>query len=130
VTDDSAALTTIIASKRAPAKRLAALRKKVCVEIAPLRDGVIDLRWLMRKLGAEQVTSLLVEGGGEVNASFLFGGHTQRVAFFYAPKILGGRAARKGVAGDGVAAVKDALQLGDVEYRWLGPDLLLTARVE
>jgi len=70
-----------------------------------------------------------VEGGGEVNASFLFGGHAQRVAFFYAPKILGGRDARKGVAGQGVAAVKDALQLRDVEYRWLGPDLLLTARL-
>jgi diaminohydroxyphosphoribosylaminopyrimidine deaminase/5-amino-6-(5-phosphoribosylamino)uracil reductase len=130
VTDDSASLTTIVASKRAPAKRLAALREKVRVEIAPLRDGLIDLRWLMKKLGAEQVTSLLVEGGGEVNASFLFGGHAQRVAFFYAPKILGGRDARKGVAGDGVTDVRGALQLRDVEYRWLGPDLLLTARVE
>jgi diaminohydroxyphosphoribosylaminopyrimidine deaminase/5-amino-6-(5-phosphoribosylamino)uracil reductase len=129
VTDDLASLTTIIVSKHAPAKRVAALRRKVRVEIAPLRDGVIDLRWVMRKLGAEQVTSLLVEGGGEVNASFLFGGHAQRVAFFYAPKILGGRTARKGVAGDGVAEVKDALQLRDVEYRWLGPDLLLQARV-
>ena len=64
------------------------------MEIAPLRDGVTDLRWLMKNLGAEQVTSLLVEGGGEVNASFHFGGHAQRVAFFYAPKILGGRDAR------------------------------------
>ena len=99
------------------------------VEIAPLRDGVTDLRWLMKNLGAEQVTSLLVEGGGEVNASFHFGGHAQRVAFFYAPKILGGRDARKGVAGDGVAAVQEALPLLDVEYRWPGPDLLLTARV-
>ncbi len=129
VTDEFASLTTIISSRRAPAKRLASLRKKVRVEIAPLRDDVIDLRWLMKKLGAENVTSLIVEGGGEVNASFLFGGHAQRVAFFYAPKILGGRDARKGVAGQGVAAVQDALQLRDVEYRWLGPDLLLTARV-
>jgi diaminohydroxyphosphoribosylaminopyrimidine deaminase/5-amino-6-(5-phosphoribosylamino)uracil reductase len=129
VTDEFASRTIIVSSRRAPAKRLAALRKKVRVEIAPLRDGLIDLRWLMKKLGAEQVTSLLVEGGGEVNASFLFGGHAQRVAFFYAPKILGGRDARKGVAGDGIADVKGALQLRDVEYRWLGPDLLLMARV-
>jgi diaminohydroxyphosphoribosylaminopyrimidine deaminase/5-amino-6-(5-phosphoribosylamino)uracil reductase len=129
VTDELASLTTIVASRRAPAKRLAALCEKVRVEIAPLCNGVIDLRWLMKKLGAEQVTSLLVEGGGEVNASFLFGGHAQRVAFFYAPKILGGRDARKGVAGDGVTDVREALQLCDVEYRWLGTDLLLTARV-
>ena len=61
----------------------------------------IDLRWLLKKLGAENVTSLLVEGGGEVNASFLLGGLAQRVAFFYAPKILGGRDSRKAVAGEG-----------------------------
>ena len=59
------------------------------------------MRWLLKKLGAENVTSLLVEGGGEVNASFLLGGFAQRVAFFYAPKILGGRDSRKAVAGEG-----------------------------
>ena len=65
----------------------------------------IDLRWLLKKLGSENVTSLLVEGGGEVNASFLLGGFAQRVAFFYAPKILGGRDSRKGVAGDGAKSL-------------------------
>ena len=130
VTDRFASLTTIVVSKRAPAKRVAALRKRVRVEVAPVRDGLIDLRWLVRKLGAENVTSLLVEGGGEVNASFLFGGLAQRVAFFYAPKIIGGRDAPKSVAGNGISDLKDALQLRDIEYRWLGPDLLLTARVK
>ena len=65
------------------------------------RHPSLDLRWLLKKLGAENVTSLLVEGGGEVNASFLLGGFAQRVAFFYAPKILGGRDSRKAVAGEG-----------------------------
>lgn len=129
VTDKFASLTTLVVTKRAPAKRVAALRKRVRVEVAPLRGGVIDLRWLMRRLGAENVTSLLVEGGGEVNASFLFGGHAHRVAFFYAPKIIGGRAARKGVAGVGISNLKDALQLRDVNYRWLGEDLLMSARL-
>ena len=87
------------------------------------------MRWLLKKLGAENVTSLLVEGGGEVNASFLLGGLAQRVAFFYAPKILGGRDARKGVAGDGAKRLREVVQLRDVEWRKLGEDLLLTARV-
>lgn len=130
VTDRRASLTTIVVSKRAPARRVAALRKHVRVEVAPLRNGVIDLRWLMKKLGAENVTSVLVEGGGEVNASFLFNGLAHRIAFFYAPKIVGGRAAPKGVAGDGISHVKDALSLRDVEYRWLGEDLLMQARVQ
>jgi diaminohydroxyphosphoribosylaminopyrimidine deaminase/5-amino-6-(5-phosphoribosylamino)uracil reductase len=88
------------------------------------------LKWLLKKLGSENVTSLLVEGGGEVNASFLLGGYAQRVAFFYAPKILGGRDSRKGVGGDGAKSLSEVIRLRDVEWRRLGEDLLLTARVD
>jgi diaminohydroxyphosphoribosylaminopyrimidine deaminase/5-amino-6-(5-phosphoribosylamino)uracil reductase len=84
----------------------------------------------MRKLGAENVTSLLVEGGGEVNASFLLGDLAQRVAFFYAPKILGGRDSRKAVAGEGARSLAEVIQLREVEWKRLGPDWLLTARVK
>ena len=130
VTDALVARTIIVVAQTAPARRVAALRRKVRVEVAPVRNGGVDLRWLLKKLGEENVTSLLVEGGGEVNASFLLGGLAQRVAFFYAPKIIGGRDARKGVAGTGISDLQDALQLSDVEYRYLGPDLLLTALVQ
>jgi diaminohydroxyphosphoribosylaminopyrimidine deaminase/5-amino-6-(5-phosphoribosylamino)uracil reductase len=64
-----------------------------------------------------------------VNGSFLLGGFAQRVAFFYAPKVLGGRDARKGVAGDGAKSLQDVLQLRDVEWRKLGDDLWLSALV-
>ena len=127
--DEFAALTTIIVSRRAPAKRVAELSKRVNVLVAPVSKSAIDLRWLLKKLGAQNVASLLVEGGGEVNASFLLGGHAQRVAFFYAPKILGGRDAKKGVAGDGVKSLADVIQLNEVAWRKLGDDLLLTAKV-
>ncbi len=129
VSDEHAALTTVVVSKLAPQNRVAALVKKVNVIVVPAKKSQIDLRWLLKKLGAENVTSLLVEGGGEVNASFLLGGLAQRVAFFYAPKILGGRDSRKGVAGDGVKSLIDVVQLREVEWRKLGEDLLLTAMV-
>jgi len=136
VSDGFAALTTIIVSKDASKKRVAALSKRVNIIIAPsansklkIKNSKLNLRWLLKKLGAENVTSLLVEGGGEVNASFLLGGLAQRVAFFYAPKILGGREARKGVAGDGAKSLSEVVQLREVEWRKLGEDLLLTARV-
>jgi len=145
VRDKFAALTTIVVSKQAPKNRVAALAKRVKVIAAPTialgrassRAGSsaapphqqINLRWLLKKLGAENVTHLLVEGGGEVNASFLLGGLAQRTAFFYAPKILGGRDSLKAVAGAGAGSLTEALQLRDVRWKRLGPDLLLTARV-
>jgi diaminohydroxyphosphoribosylaminopyrimidine deaminase/5-amino-6-(5-phosphoribosylamino)uracil reductase len=91
--------------------------------------GRVDLGWLLRRLGAEDITHLLVEGGGEVNASFLLEGLAQRVTFFYAPKILGGRDARKAVGGEGVKRLEEIIWLRDVEWRRLGPDLFMTARV-
>jgi len=129
VRDEFAALTTIVVSRHAPKARVAALAQRVTVIVAPSKKSGIDLHWLLKRLGAENVTSMLVEGGGEVNASFLLGGFAQRVVFFYAPKILGGRTARKGVAGDGAKSLSDAVQLQQVEWRKLGADLLLTARV-
>ena len=84
---------------------------------------------MLRCLGKEQVTNLLVEGGGEVNASFLETGLAQRVAFFYAPKILGGRDSRRAVAGDGAHSIPDVIPLRDMKWRKLGEDLLLLARV-
>jgi diaminohydroxyphosphoribosylaminopyrimidine deaminase/5-amino-6-(5-phosphoribosylamino)uracil reductase len=137
VSDKYAALTTIVVGKRAPKNRVAALAKRVNVLVVPIaknpppatRHPSLNLHWLLRRLGEQNITRLLVEGGGEVNASFLLGGLTQRVAFFYAPKILGGYDSRKAVAGEGARNLAEALQLRDVEWQRIGPDLLLTARV-
>jgi diaminohydroxyphosphoribosylaminopyrimidine deaminase / 5-amino-6-(5-phosphoribosylamino)uracil reductase len=145
VSDEFAHLTTIVVSKRAPKNRAAKLAQRVNVLIAPIqkvgrtssRAGSsvasphqISLDWLLKKLGAENVTSLLVEGGGEVNASFLLGGFANRITFFFAPKILGGRDSKKAVAGEGVLKLKDAIQLRDVEWEKISEDLLLTARID
>ncbi|HNQ73732.1 MAG TPA: bifunctional diaminohydroxyphosphoribosylaminopyrimidine deaminase/5-amino-6-(5-phosphoribosylamino)uracil reductase RibD [Verrucomicrobiota bacterium] len=129
VSDPQAATTTLVVSENAAPRRVAALARRVRVVTGPAQHGKIDLRWLLRKLGAEAVTSLLVEGGGEVNASFLLERLAQRIAFFYAPKILGGRTALKGVAGKGAEAWSEVLTLTNVNWRLAGEDLLLTARV-
>ena len=130
VSDEFVAWTTIVVSKAAPKNRVAVLAEKANVIIAPTKKLQIDLRWLLEKIGTQNVTTLLVEGGGEVSASFLLGGLAQRVAFFYAPKILGGRESRKAVAGEGARSLSETIQLREVAWRKLGEDLLLTARVD
>ena len=129
VTDEIASLTTVVVTRAASLRRVAALRKQVQVLKAPSRKGRIDLPWLLKQLGREQITSLLIEGGGETNASFLLRRLARRVAFFYAPMVLGGRDAPKAVAGDGLPDVGSRVILSGVEWRRLGQDLLLTARL-
>ena len=121
--------TTVVVAASAPPRRVEALAKHVQVVSAPLSGERIDLGWLLNRLGQEEVLSLLVEGGGEVNASFLLGGWAHQIAFFYAPKILGGRSAPGAVGGAGVARLAEALQLQDCRWRRLGADFLLTARL-
>jgi diaminohydroxyphosphoribosylaminopyrimidine deaminase/5-amino-6-(5-phosphoribosylamino)uracil reductase len=130
VADDSSSLTTVVVGPHAPAKKVDALERKVQVWRAPLQQGNIDLRWLLKKLGGENVTSLLVEGGGEVNSSFLLEGLAHRVAFFYAPILIGGADAVKAVAGGGIMDATKGFKLNDVEWERIGTDLFLTARVE
>lgn len=129
IADDPQHATTIVVSSNAPAKRVNALAKQVNVLVAPSCQGRLDLAWLMNRLGQESVTSLLVEGGGEVQSSFLLGGLTHRIAFYYAPKILGGRHDRKAVAGIGAREWNEIVSLSEIHHRRLGPDLFLSARV-
>jgi diaminohydroxyphosphoribosylaminopyrimidine deaminase/5-amino-6-(5-phosphoribosylamino)uracil reductase len=129
VSDEFAEGTIIILGPEAPKRRAAALANRVSVWVAPLRDGQIDLRWLLRKLGREEITEVLVEGGGEVHASFLLKGLAHRVSFFYAAKILGGRDSIKAVAGAGLLRKQDWLRLREVQWKTAGGDLYMTANV-
>ena len=126
--DELASATTVVVSADAPAKRLAKLKTRCEVMTCRLAKRGFSLRPLLRRLAKQGVTSLLVEGGGETNAAFVEAGLVDQVAFFYAPKILGGRDARTGVAGEGLALAA-GLALEKIRWRNLGPDLMLTARV-
>ena len=121
--------TMVVVTKAAPVLRVAELERTAQVVVAPTKRGSIDLRWLLRKLGGENVTQLLVEGGGETHARFLSQGLAQRVVFFYAPLVLGGESAPKAVGGGGLPKTQARLALRDVEWRRLGREIMLTARL-
>lgn len=80
----------------------------------------------LRRLGAENVTALLLEGGGELAATALRAGAVNKVAFFVAPKILGGRGGRPVVGGFDPDSLDDALMLDDMETEKIGNDLLIS----
>jgi diaminohydroxyphosphoribosylaminopyrimidine deaminase/5-amino-6-(5-phosphoribosylamino)uracil reductase len=128
--DEFKSSTTVVVTQRAPKKKIDSICNKATVIIAPEKHGKIDLRWLLKKLGRENVTSLLVEGGGETNAQFLLNGFAHRVAFFYAPIVIGGREGPRAVGGDGILKLKDKIVLEDIEWHSFGDDLFLNARVK
>jgi len=120
------ARTIIVVGPGAPKQRVKALRDKgVEIIYVPAPKGLIDMKALMKKLGSMQITSVLIEGGGEVAASALAAKIVDKAYFFYAPKIFGGRDAKTGVEGEGVAYPFQALQLKSYETIPVGSDILV-----
>lgn len=128
LTDKWCEWTRVVVSESAPSQSIRRIQEKAHVWISP-NSGRIDLPWLLDQLGNKEVTSLLVEGGGEVNAAFLRQNLAQAAVFYYAPKILGGKDARRGIAGPGARSLAEATQLTDVKWRKIGEDLVMQAEI-
>ena len=113
----------------APAGPAAALRARGArVLELPADGGRVELRALLSALAQLDVLGVLVEGGAELAGGLLDGGLVDRVAFFVAPRLLGGRTAPGPVGGSG-RALKAAVSLSGVTCRPMGEDLLVEGDV-
>jgi len=89
----------------------------------------VDLSDLLLRLYRIGITSVLIEGGAQLAWGAFNARVVDRCLFFYAPMIIGGEAAPSGVGGAGIRTLDEAPRLGDVEFRRIGPDMLLNGRV-
>jgi diaminohydroxyphosphoribosylaminopyrimidine deaminase/5-amino-6-(5-phosphoribosylamino)uracil reductase len=85
----------------------------------------IDLKKLMGILGKKGITSVLIEGGGNLNASALQNQIIDKITIFITPRIVGGKEALTPVEGEGISLMSGALELKDVSYNKIGQDLLI-----
>ncbi len=108
-------------TESADATRAAALASATVVRLARVEPAAV-----VADLQARGVRSLLVEGGGEVHASFVAAGLYDRVAAVCAPLLLGGARAPGPLAGEGLGPLADAPRVGPLTARRLGPDYLLS----
>lgn len=126
---DKAARTIVAVSGQAPAERVDALRQAGMEIITAGDGGRVDLADMMQQLGAMNITSILVEGGGGISFSLLEQGLVDRVYAFIAPKLIGGRNALTPVEGEGFGSLADAALLEEMKPSQVGRDILLTGRV-
>lgn len=93
------------------------------VLILPALNNQVNLNSLLKELAQREISSVLVEGGSEIHASFLQQDLVQRIYAYVAPKIIGGK--------DNLSAVGGAeLELNDWQFKTiasLNPDVLLVA---
>lgn len=124
-------LRTVVAhTPVAPPSRIGLLRKAGVETWCCAEDGGrVSMDDLLRRMGEEGIDSLLVEGGGTLAQSLLREGLVDEVAFFIAPKLVGGREAKTPLEGEGIARMADAVRLRDLQVEQIGGDLLVKGTV-
>lgn len=92
-------------------------------QLPPARpDGRPDFGQVVRFLGKEQITSLLIEGGATVNWDALSAGIVDKVFLYYAPKILAGSGSVPFAVGDGFHRMSNAAHIRSIEIHRFGED--------
>jgi diaminohydroxyphosphoribosylaminopyrimidine deaminase/5-amino-6-(5-phosphoribosylamino)uracil reductase len=86
------------------------------------RDGRPDLKAIVRRLGAMDITGLIIEGGAMVNGAALITGIVDKVFLYYAPKILGGSGSVPFTAGPGFRRMSEAAVVKDFHIHRFGED--------
>ena len=122
----------LLVTRQQSAEKLAPYRKLVKdILILPTNSlGQIDLLELMKELGRREVTSILIEGGSEINGSALDNRIIDKVCFFYAPILVGGRGSLGMISGEGSETIAQALAVKDITIRHFDGDLCLEGYVD
>jgi len=96
------------------------------VEVVRPSGGSQDVLVVLDELAAREIQSVLIEGGATVAGRFLDAGLVDKISFFTAPLIIGGKDAPAAINNQGAAKLIDAYRLEDLEVVPRGSDVEFT----
>ncbi|WP_261129215.1 bifunctional diaminohydroxyphosphoribosylaminopyrimidine deaminase/5-amino-6-(5-phosphoribosylamino)uracil reductase RibD [Bacillus sp. Marseille-Q3570] len=97
------------------------------IRILKMNEEKITILAVLERLSEEKITSLFVEGGGTVHASFINEKAFQQVVTYLAPMLIGGAASPSIIGGEGIERISDAMELEMVSYEKIGKDLKIVS---
>jgi len=116
----------VLVGRRGLPPKAQVLDRSAATLVLPAGPGPAGLGRALATLARHGVQSLLVEGGATIHGAFIAAGLVDRVALFFAPRLLG--AGVPIAAGPGLP-MEHALRLGPLTARAVGEDLLITGDV-
>ncbi|MGI8639868.1 MAG: bifunctional diaminohydroxyphosphoribosylaminopyrimidine deaminase/5-amino-6-(5-phosphoribosylamino)uracil reductase RibD [Pyrinomonadaceae bacterium] len=96
------------------------------VEVVQIAEGGRNLFGVLRELGKRDLQSVLIEGGTQISGAFYDAKLIDKISFFIAPIVIGGRDAPTAIGGHGAQQLSSAMRLRDVEITHHGADLEIT----
>ncbi|MCM3389230.1 bifunctional diaminohydroxyphosphoribosylaminopyrimidine deaminase/5-amino-6-(5-phosphoribosylamino)uracil reductase RibD [Ureibacillus chungkukjangi] len=128
VVNTAVAQTIIVTSDEVDEAKVNRLTEKgVQILTVSKTEQGLNLEEMLDELYEIGITDILVEGGAEINGSFLRAGLINKVLVFMAPKLIGGRNSKTPFAGMDIDSIEDGLQLEFDSIEQVGPDLCITA---
>jgi len=121
ITDGEAPTWVFTTGSHDPEKKAALEQAGVKVFVTE-QPGRVHPGEVLQLLGKEMISSLLIEGGSEVNAAFFENRLIDKLILYMAPKLIGGRNASTFLSGTGFANMGDAVELHNVSVQQLGKD--------
>ena len=99
------------------------------VIVLPQKNKCVSIQACLEQLGNTGITSVLVEGGSEVNVNFVQGGWVNRVMVYMAPSMLGGHDAKGWLGGSSPSTLAETVPVSNLHLRSLGDDVLIIGDV-
>lgn len=116
---------TIVFTSSEDTRKIAELRNEG-VDVVQIDGGGRNLPGVLQELGKREIQSVLVEGGTEVAGAFYDAELIDKVSFFIAPIIIGGKDAPTAIGGKGAQSLENAIRLENIEIKRHGEDLEVT----
>lgn len=127
VVRDGKAETWIITTEQASEEKRKKLEEAgITVFVTESLDGQVNPLKVVELLGEKLISSLMIEGGGAVIASFLKHQLIDKLVVYMAPKLVGGSLAPTFLEGLGVEKMSDAIELRDLHVEQTGKDFKFT----
>lgn len=98
------------------------------IETEGTRDAIV-LEAVLESLGRMNICSVLAEGGAEINGYLMEHKLADKIHWFIAPKLAGGRQAPSPIGGTGVERMSDACKVTNLELQKFGEDILITGYI-
>lgn len=129
--DQKKSPTFIFVTSKANKPKLQELKKRgIKVVTTKEEKEKVSLKEVLRILGELEIMNLLVEGGGEVIASFFEQKRVDKVFLFLASRIIGGKEAPSWVEGKGINSLKETPYIDIDSWKRTGEDFLLQGYVK
>jgi len=127
LTQNSTAKTIVVCTENAPEENIEIIKKTgALIMIAPMdKNSRPDIKWLLKELGKQEITSLLIEAGAVIQGAFSGLNLIDKYNIFFAPRILAASGGMPMITGNNRLLMKEATHMDKMKIKRFDNDIMI-----